>query len=123
MDCRPGSVCTPQVHCSGRLGERAWRATRWRSLPRALAGLNPQDPDGVEPCQRPPPHASASPDVLRGEGSLKLFMQIAVLRLAEAFETAGTPRVPQIQLGGNAFSTLIGLMNALKAKELGKASR
>ena len=45
-----------------------------------------------------------------------------MLRLAEAFETAKVPLVPQIQLsggdGGNAFGTLLALMNSIKAKEL-----
>jgi hypothetical protein len=45
-----------------------------------------------------------------------------MLRLAEAFETARVPLVPQIQLGAgadaNAFSTLLGVMTSLRAKEL-----
>ncbi len=49
-------------------------------------------------------------------------MQTVMLRLAEAFETAKVPLVPQIQLGGgqdgNAFSTLLSLMSSLKAQEL-----
>ncbi len=67
----------------------------------------------------------AKSDALEGEGSDKQLMQTVMLRLAEAFETAKVPLVPQIQLGGaggagdaNAFSTLMALMGALKAKEL-----
>jgi hypothetical protein len=51
-------------------------------------------------------------------------MQTVMLRLAEAFETARVPLVPQIQLGGgnaeqgNAFGTLLALMASLKAQEL-----
>jgi hypothetical protein len=46
-----------------------------------------------------------------------------MLRLAEAFEAAKVPLVPQIQIGGagtesNAFGTLIALMSSLKAREL-----
>ena len=50
-------------------------------------------------------------------------MQTVMLRLAEAFETARVPLVPQIQVGGgagdnNAFNTLLSMMSALKAREL-----
>jgi len=67
----------------------------------------------------------AKSDALQGDGADKQLMQTVMLRLAEAFETARVPLVPQIQIGGagaegggNAFSTLLGLMNSLKAKEL-----
>jgi hypothetical protein len=49
-----------------------------------------------------------------------------MLRLAEAFETARVPLVPQIQVGassdggGNAFGTLLSLMTSLKAAELAR---
>jgi hypothetical protein len=47
--------------------------------------------------------------------------------LAEAFEAAKVPLVPQIQLGGggegNAFGTLLALMNSLKARELAADGR
>jgi hypothetical protein len=61
---------------------------------------------------------------LQGEGADKQLMQTVMLRLAEAFETAKVPLVPQIQFGssaggdGNAFSTLLTLMSSLKAREL-----
>jgi uncharacterized membrane protein YqiK len=69
----------------------------------------------------------AKSDALEGEGADKQLMQTVMLRLAEAFETARVPLVPQIQMGtggsdGNAFSTLLGLMSALKAKELAPPS-
>ena len=62
----------------------------------------------------------AEPDL---EGADKQLMQTVMLRLAEAFETAKVPLVPQIQLGagggeGNAFSTLLTLMSSMKAREL-----
>jgi uncharacterized membrane protein YqiK len=65
----------------------------------------------------------AKSEALQGEGADKQLMQTVMLRLAEAFETARVPLVPQIQLGGggadgNAFSTLMGLMSALKTREL-----
>lgn len=66
----------------------------------------------------------AKSEALEGEGADKQLMQTVMLRLAEAFETARVPLVPQIQLGtagsegGNAFGTLMGLMTALKAREL-----
>ena len=65
----------------------------------------------------------AKSEALEGEGADKQLMQTVMLRLAEAFETARVPLVPQIQMGGsgeggNAFSTLLGLMSALKAREL-----
>ncbi len=66
----------------------------------------------------------AKSEALEGEGADKQLMQTVMLRLAEAFETARVPLVPQIQLGaqggegGNAFGTLLGLMTALKAREL-----
>ena len=69
----------------------------------------------------------AKSEALEGEGADKQLMQTVMLRLAEAFETARVPLVPQIQIGGssaeggNAFSTLLGLMSALKAKELEQA--
>jgi hypothetical protein len=53
-------------------------------------------------------------------------MQTVMLRLAEAFETARVPLVPQIQVGGsgdgggNAFGTLLSLMTTLKAAELAR---
>ena len=62
---------------------------------------------------------------MEGAGADKQLMQTVMLRMAEAFETARVPLVPQIQLGGgaggqdaNAFSTLMGLMTVLKAREL-----
>ncbi len=63
----------------------------------------------------------AKSEALEGEGADKQLMQTVMLRLAEAFETAKVPLVPQIQLGGdggNAFNTLLSLMGSLKAKEL-----
>jgi uncharacterized membrane protein YqiK len=64
---------------------------------------------------------------LEGEGADKQLMQTVMLRLAEAFETARVPLVPQIQLGGgsetNAFASLLGLMGALKARELSDATK
>jgi len=64
---------------------------------------------------------------LEGEGADKQLMQTVMLRLAEAFETARVPLVPQIQVGGssgdgggNAFGTLLSLMNSLKAAELAR---
>ena len=66
----------------------------------------------------------AKSEALEGEGADKQLMQTVMLRLAEAFETARVPLVPQIQIGGasgeggNAFGTLMGLMTALKAREL-----
>ena len=69
----------------------------------------------------------AKSDALEGEGADKQLMQTVMLRLAEAFETARVPLVPQIQLGGssgdgggNAFGTLLSLMNSLKAAELAR---
>jgi len=67
----------------------------------------------------------AKSEALEGEGADKQLMQTVMLRLAEAFETAKVPLVPQIQLGGgqdaNAFSTLLSLMSSLKAQELAAA--
>jgi uncharacterized membrane protein YqiK len=64
----------------------------------------------------------AKSDALEGEGADKQLMQTVMLRLAEAFETAKVPLVPQIQLGGsgdgNAFVTLLTLMSSMKAREL-----
>jgi uncharacterized membrane protein YqiK len=66
----------------------------------------------------------AKSEALQGEGADKQLMQTVMLRLAEAFETARVPLVPQIQLGGgnaeqgNAFGTLLALMASLKAQEL-----
>jgi len=65
----------------------------------------------------------AKSDALQGEGADKQLTQTVMLRLAEAFETAKVPLVPQIQLGGgagdgNALATLLGLMSSLKAVEL-----
>jgi hypothetical protein len=63
----------------------------------------------------------AKSDALEGEGADKQLMQTVMLRLAEAFETARVPLVPQIQLGGgdaNAFTTLLSLMGTMKAREL-----
>lgn len=72
----------------------------------------------------------AKSEAMEGEGSDKQLMQTVMLRLAEAFETARVPLVPQIQLGGsggqdggNAFSTLLSLMSSLKAQELAEGSR
>jgi len=68
----------------------------------------------------------AKSDSLEGEGADKQLMQTVMLRLAEAFETARVPLVPQIQVGGssgdggNAFGTLLSLMNSLKAAELAR---
>ncbi|MES2115168.1 MAG: SPFH domain-containing protein, partial [Pseudomonadota bacterium] len=49
----------------------------------------------------------AKSEAMQGEGADKQLMQTVMLRLAEAFETAKVPLVPQIQLGGadggNAF--------------------
>src|SRR5471032_2349476 len=66
----------------------------------------------------------AKSEAMQGEGADKQLMQTVMLRLAEAFETAKVPLVPQIQMGGegegggNAFGTLLSLMNSLKAAEL-----
>jgi uncharacterized membrane protein YqiK len=64
----------------------------------------------------------AKSQALEGEGADKQLTQTVMLRLAEAFEAAKVPLVPQIQLGGatdgNAFATLMALMSTLKAKEL-----
>ena len=66
----------------------------------------------------------AKSDALEGEGADKQLTQTVMLRLAEAFEAAKVPLVPQIQLGGsagseaNAFGTLLALMSSLKAQEL-----
>lgn len=72
----------------------------------------------------------AKSEALEGEGSDKQLMQTVMLRLAEAFEAAKVPLVPQIQLGGsgggqdsNAFATLLSLMSSLKAQELAEGSR
>ena len=68
----------------------------------------------------------AKSDALEGEGADKQLMQTVMLRLAEAFETARVPLVPQIQVGasgdggGNAFGTLLSLMTSLKAAELAR---
>jgi uncharacterized membrane protein YqiK len=65
----------------------------------------------------------AKSEAMQGEGADKQLMQTVMLRLAEAFETAKVPLVPQVQMGGadsNAFSTLLGLMGAIKAGELAK---
>ena len=69
----------------------------------------------------------AKSEALEGEGADKQLTQTVMLRLAEAFEAAKVPLVPQIQLGGqageggNAIATLLGLMTALKARELAQA--
>ena len=71
---------------------------------------------------------AAKSAALEGDGADKQLMQTVMLRLAEAFETAKVPLVPQIQIGGgagdagggNAFGTLLSLMNALKAAELAR---
>jgi uncharacterized membrane protein YqiK len=70
----------------------------------------------------------AKSEALEGEGADKQLMQTVMLRLAEAFETAKVPLVPQIQLGGgggetSAFATMLGLMNSLKARDLVAAPR
>jgi uncharacterized membrane protein YqiK len=68
----------------------------------------------------------AKSEALEGEGADKQLMQTVMLRLAEAFETARVPLVPQIQVGGagdgggNAFGTLLSLMTSLKAAELAR---
>lgn len=69
----------------------------------------------------------AKSEALEGDGADKQLMQTVMLRLAEAFETARVPLVPQIQVGGaagedggNAFGTLLSMMNALKAAELSR---
>lgn len=68
----------------------------------------------------------AKSNAMEGEGADKQLMQTVMLRLAEAFETARTPLVPQIQVGGggaeggNAFTSLLGMMSALKAVDLAK---
>jgi hypothetical protein len=67
----------------------------------------------------------AKSDALQGEGADKQLTQTVMLRLAEAFETAKVPLVPQIQLGGsgegNALATMLGPMSSLKAVELAGA--
>jgi uncharacterized membrane protein YqiK len=66
----------------------------------------------------------AKSEAMQGEGADKQLMQTVMLRLAEAFETAKVPLVPQVQMGGadnNAFSTLLGMMSAIKAGELSAA--
>ncbi len=66
----------------------------------------------------------AKSEAMQGEGADKQLMQTVMLRLAEAFETAKVPLVPQIQLGGgdsNAFTTLMSLMGSLKAGELAQS--
>lgn len=64
----------------------------------------------------------AKSEAMEGEGADKQLMQTVMLRLAEAFETARVPLVPQIQMGGagegNAFNTLMSLMSSMKAGEL-----
>jgi uncharacterized membrane protein YqiK len=68
----------------------------------------------------------AKSQALEGAGADKQLMQTVMLRLAEAFEVAKVPLVPQIQLGsgegpganGNAFATLMSMMTALKAAEV-----
>ncbi len=65
----------------------------------------------------------AKSQALEGEGADKQLMQTVMLRLAEAFEAAKVPLVPQIQLGGgggdaNAFASLLSLLSAIKAREL-----
>ncbi len=64
----------------------------------------------------------AKSEALEGDGADKQLMQTVMLRLAEAFETARVPLVPQIQLGGgtdgNAFTTLLSIMSSLRAREL-----
>ncbi len=66
----------------------------------------------------------AKSEALQGEGADKQLMQTVMLRLAESVEVSKMPLVPQIQLGGagegNAFSTLLSLMNSLKAAQLSK---
>ena len=69
----------------------------------------------------------AKSEALEGDGADKQLMQTVMLRLAEAFETARVPLVPQIQVGGasgedggNAFGTLLSMMTALKAAELSR---
>ena len=67
----------------------------------------------------------AKSEALQGDGADKQLMQTVMLRLAEAFEVAKVPLVPQIQLGGNgesnAFGALLSLMSSLKAMELSQA--
>ncbi|MBS0448902.1 MAG: flotillin family protein [Proteobacteria bacterium] len=67
----------------------------------------------------------AKSDALQGEGADKQLTQTVMLRIAEAFETAKVPLVPQIQLGAqggdaNALSTMLALMSALKATQLAR---
>ena len=69
----------------------------------------------------------AKSEAMQGEGADKQMMQTVMLRLAEAFEAAKVPLVPQVQLGvggadGNAFNTLLGLMSAIKANELAQSA-
>ncbi|MGV7211255.1 SPFH domain-containing protein [Oxalobacteraceae bacterium A2-2] len=68
----------------------------------------------------------AKSEAMQGEGADKQLMQTVMLRLAEAFEAAKVPLVPQVQLGGgdgNAFGTLLGLMSAIKAGELAREAQ
>lgn len=64
----------------------------------------------------------AKSEALEGRGAEMQMAQTVMLRLAEAFEAAKVPLVPQIQLGGagesNAFGSLVALMGSLKASEL-----
>jgi uncharacterized membrane protein YqiK len=68
---------------------------------------------------------AAKSEAMQGEGADKQLMQTVMLRLAEAFETARVPLVPQIQMGGagegNAFNTLMALMSSMKAGELAES--
>jgi uncharacterized membrane protein YqiK len=70
----------------------------------------------------------AKSDAMQGEGADKQLTQTVMLRLAEAFETARVPLVPQFQIGGggeggNALSTLLGLMSSIKAIELAETGK
>ena len=68
----------------------------------------------------------AKSDALQGEGADKQLTQTVMLRLADAFETAKVPLVPQIQFGGdggNALTAMLGLMSSLKAVELASAGK
>ncbi len=60
----------------------------------------------------------AKSEALEGEGADKQLMQTVMLRLAEAFETARVPLVPQVQMGGDVGNALLTIMGSLKAGEL-----
>ena len=67
----------------------------------------------------------AKSEAMQGEGAEKQLMQTVMLRLAEAFEAAKVPLVPQVQMGGadsNAYGPLLGLRRANTAGELTAAA-